>query len=702
MHLTSIIILSYNTLDYTRLCIESIRQYTEAGSYEIIVIDNNSQDGSVEWLKEQGDIRCIFNAQNAGFPKGCNQGLEIAKGDELLLLNSDTVVTTNWLLQLRMALYSNERVGAVSCVTNYCSNRQAIAVPYRTIEEMQAFARNFNHSDARKWTKRTHLVMFCYLFKRSILDEIGYLDEIFTPGNFEDNDYSLRILQAGYDLLLCQDTFIHHFGSKSFIKKRTPEEEAEHAKRYNALLARNQILFNRKWHVPEVYSGMSPTDFADLMVERESGKIDNMAGDLLVSLKDVALAKHDIEQYIKILIVAYNLTNGDAYEKHYRALVPKNWLLECCMLHLVQKRQSELLLSFAKYLWQDELQGERLYYEALAHYQSAEWQKAQAKLLEIDDTLKDEFCWFYEGNVRYQLGEYIEAIDAYEKALQIRPGFSEVMANSALTLRQCGVAEYSALLQNQQAMDFFQQGELILEPWVSTLNLAKASWQDIPIFINSRDRVTCLRRLVDWFLEAGYRNIYILDNDSSYPPLSAYYEQVESECVHVLRLPNYGHTALWTGNILQQLNIDTPYVYTDSDIIPVDACPKDFVVKCLEILERYPHSIKVGLGIVHDDLTYFDAEVKDQYERGFYQLPVEDNLYLAPADTTLAVYRQSRYYHVKDSLRLTGEYMIRHLPWYYDYDNLPEEELYYLQNATESSSLKIYYIKKRNTEQNGR
>ena len=87
--MTSIVILTFNKIDYTIKCIESIRKYTSLGSYEIIVVDNASTDGTKEWLKAQGDIIKIFNKENLGFPKGCNQGIEIATGNEILLLNND-------------------------------------------------------------------------------------------------------------------------------------------------------------------------------------------------------------------------------------------------------------------------------------------------------------------------------------------------------------------------------------------------------------------------------------------------------------------------------------------------------------------------------------------------------------------------------------------------------------------------------------
>lgn len=74
----AIIILSYNTYEMTRFCIESIRRTSPSGSYEIIVVDNASTDASVEWLEKQQDIVLIKNSENMGFPYGCNQGMEAA------------------------------------------------------------------------------------------------------------------------------------------------------------------------------------------------------------------------------------------------------------------------------------------------------------------------------------------------------------------------------------------------------------------------------------------------------------------------------------------------------------------------------------------------------------------------------------------------------------------------------------------------
>ncbi len=314
-HKTSIIILSYNTLELLQLCIESIRTYTEAGTYEIIVVENASEDGSAAWLRAQKDLVCIYNEENQGFPKGCNQGLKIASGTELLLLNSDVIVTKDWLENMRRALYSASSVGAVSCVTNSCSNRQQIEVPYKTIEDMQAFAAGYNTSNPALWEKRTTLVGFCYLFKREVFEKVGFLDERFSPGNFEDDDYSLRILQQGYDLLVCRDTFIHHFGHASFMKGYGEQDLEEKLKRSNALVERNHALLQDKWHIPEMYKRMDAEELRRLL-QGQNGAREATSGRPLPKEKRIAVLLHKSRErrYEICMESLRNMNWPDGYE----------------------------------------------------------------------------------------------------------------------------------------------------------------------------------------------------------------------------------------------------------------------------------------------------------------------------------------------------------------------------------------------------
>ena len=248
---TSFIILSYNTLEFTRTCIESIRENTLPSSREIVIVDNASSDGSLEWLKEQNDIILRANTENSGFPRGCNQGVEVAsKENDIFLLNNDTLVPPNALFWLRMGLYESDSVGATGSITNFAANYQSISFEDDSTENMLRYAIANNIPQKYPYQERLHLIGYALLIKRSVYDEVGDLDERFSPGNFEDNDYGVRVIKAGYKNILCTNSFILHFGSKSFGKK---------AEAYNKLLLTNAQKFADKWNLdPFVYFNMQP------------------------------------------------------------------------------------------------------------------------------------------------------------------------------------------------------------------------------------------------------------------------------------------------------------------------------------------------------------------------------------------------------------------------------------------------------------
>ena len=125
----SIIILTWNQLALTKECLASIERHTPE-AHEIILVDNGSTDGTLPWLKEQVGGRenyvLIANSENLGFSKGCNQGIEAARGTDILLLNNDTVVTPNWLDGLMECLHSAPDVGIVGPMTNSISGIQMV------------------------------------------------------------------------------------------------------------------------------------------------------------------------------------------------------------------------------------------------------------------------------------------------------------------------------------------------------------------------------------------------------------------------------------------------------------------------------------------------------------------------------------------------------------------------------------------------
>lgn len=238
---TAIVILSYNTLNETRNCIESIRRHCDSGTYELIVIDNASSDGSVEWLKKQNDIKLCCNKENVGFPKGCNQGIAMAEADsDIWLLNSDTLVPPDALFWLQMGLYESSDVGAAGSVTNFAPNYQNIDDTTVTDRNYLSYAMRHKISVSNPYEKKIWLVGFSVLLKRKALEQVGLLDERFSPGNYEDTDLGMRLANTGWQQLLCRNSFIFHYGSKSF-GKRKPE--------FSKLLETNQKKFIEKWNM---------------------------------------------------------------------------------------------------------------------------------------------------------------------------------------------------------------------------------------------------------------------------------------------------------------------------------------------------------------------------------------------------------------------------------------------------------------------
>lgn len=202
---------------------------------------------------------------------------------------------------------------------------------------------------------------------------------------------------------------------------------------------------------------------------------------------------------------------------------------------------------------------------------------------------------------------------------------------------------------------------------------------DIPIIINNFNQYDYLMRLITSLEKRGYTNIHIIDNDSTYPPLLEYYKTTPYTVYALGR--NLGYKAFWESGIYKKF-LNTYFVYTDPDLEIVEECPDDFMQHFYEILQKYPLSSKVGFSLKIDDLPdhYPYKEKVVKWETLFWTQEVERGLFSAPIDTTFALYRPYTKFSrdPEDKMYRTGSpYMVRHLPWYINPDNLTENELFY-------------------------
>jgi hypothetical protein len=217
-----------------------------------------------------------------------------------------------------------------------------------------------------------------------------------------------------------------------------------------------------------------------------------------------------------------------------------------------------------------------------------------------------------------------------------------------------------------------------------TLGRNPKDFKKIPIIINNYNRVTTLKKLINDLEIRGYHNIHIIDNNSDYPPLLDFYDNSKYRVYRLKR--NIGFKALWKSNLWYKF-LSGFYCYTDSDLSLVKECPDDFLEKFYGLLKKDRNVHKVGFSLKIDDLPDYYDKKKDviEWESKYYEKEKEPNIYIAPIDTTFALYRPFARRGKRDGtdemLRVGFPYQCHHMPWYVDSKNLSEEEKYYINSV---------------------
>lgn len=213
---TSVIIVTYNSFSDISQCVDSIVSNTSL-PYEIIIVDNASSDDTQDYLKKLANAKIILNSTNHGFSKACNQGIKEARGEYIILLNPDTMITPGW--DMKLIAHFKNGVGAVGPLSNYVAGFQKVRL--YTKEKLSGqidindLAERLYQRNKGKGIETKLLIGFCLMIKRKVIERVGLLDEDLFLGN-DDLEFSLRLRNNGYKLLVATDTFIYHKGQASF------------------------------------------------------------------------------------------------------------------------------------------------------------------------------------------------------------------------------------------------------------------------------------------------------------------------------------------------------------------------------------------------------------------------------------------------------------------------------------------------------
>ncbi len=217
----SIIIPTFNNFNYLQECLQYIEKYNEKKT-EVIIVDNASTDTTKDYLKEiEGLFTVVRLSKNCGFGKAVNEGIKVAKGKWIVVLNNDVLVTKGWLRKLES--------GAETYKQRSGTKQASIMVPTSNYVGMQAQQQpgdrgNFEQVAEQVYRDKYKQIVpvgiasgMLMMINREVFDKIGTFDEMFFAG-CEDVDFCARAYLAGFVTVACQDTFVFHYGSKTLDK----------------------------------------------------------------------------------------------------------------------------------------------------------------------------------------------------------------------------------------------------------------------------------------------------------------------------------------------------------------------------------------------------------------------------------------------------------------------------------------------------
>lgn len=257
-----IVIPAWNNLEITRDCVESVFRHTDY-PFRIIIVDNASEKEAAEYFMglrktDPSKVLVLRNDKNLGFVKAVNQGMRYSDAEYVCVLNNDTLATDGWLDEMIDLVEANPEIGLINPSSN-----SSCQFPGKM--DIDAYARTLS---VYKGTYQELYVCraFAMVATRSLINKIGYLDDDYGMGYYDDTDYSKRAQAAGFKTVRAKASYVYHLESQSFSKM----------KEKGAIFLENEKKFIAKWGRPiraaYVVAGLKGNE-----IEPVSNKINNIA-----------------------------------------------------------------------------------------------------------------------------------------------------------------------------------------------------------------------------------------------------------------------------------------------------------------------------------------------------------------------------------------------------------------------------------------
>jgi GT2 family glycosyltransferase/Flp pilus assembly protein TadD len=385
----SIIILNYNDIAHLSTCLDSIQRHTPE-PHEIIIFDNAATDGSREYMRSLTNIVLIESPQNIGCTPARAKAMSVARGQYLILLDNDTIVTKGWSTRFIEHAQKNPHIGMMGPCSNYASGPQLIPnVPYKDLHGMDTFAVQF-FAEHRGQLSPTHrLVGFCMFIRKELFEKIGIIDESLGFFGFDDDDYTLRAYVAGFHPSIAKDIFIHHTGG--------PQGRGD--QQVNRALLDAWENYKIKWGINREIAYGKPYDIAPILAQKYDKQ------------------KHFCQPYPRSVIEEMIYINKLSIEQDTMTAMETNTTVEDLNAG-VQSRDPSV-------------PAETYFTEGNALLVAGKFDRAIHTFQKAIDLspLNASGCYLNMGYALKQQGRIDEAILCYEKAVSLQPGYVDAYCN---------------------------------------------------------------------------------------------------------------------------------------------------------------------------------------------------------------------------------------------------------------------------------